>query len=108
MQQEIEMAIRWKAMLTCTMTLLSALAVTAAPAAAHECESYNGSECDPDECKDGENHKHTHLKYWWEPGEDESCASTKSGEPPCRVLNQDVPQILCDLSGDVDSQPSLP
>lgn len=66
---------------------------------AHECESYDGKKCDPDGCKDGENHKHTHLRRWYE-GDDESCTSSVTPNDPngCSILGvDDWPEALCDI-----------
>lgn len=82
-----------------TNLVLAALLVTslvgvATPTTAHVCKGYEG--CDPDACHEGENHEHTDYNYVTE---DEYCKSEAPGdttdEPDCRILNIEVPDIIC-------------
>ena len=93
-------ALAW--LLTC---LLATVATASMPtAAAHNCKSYDESECDPNGCIEGQAHYHKHLRHWWE-GDDEYCQTEGKKEekedPPakekCIIADKEFPRGVCDL-----------
>lgn len=80
------------------LLLASGSVLASGGALAHECSSYDRDACNPDSCRDGENHHHTHMRHWWE-GKDEYCQSKARPErDDCYVGPVRVPDIICEVS----------
>lgn len=86
------------ARLVCLALVTAGFAVFALPkASAHTCASYSDT-CNPDGCKEGEDHDHT--RYHWI-GEDEHCESHKKDpEPSCK--GSLIERLICVIIGPSD------
>lgn len=85
------------------MLVTSAWVATLGSVAAHKCESYERSECNPDKCVEGEDHRHTHLRHWWE-GENEMCETKSQREDDgCTVLGITLPDWVCGAAASAPS-----
>lgn len=71
---------RFRAFCAAICLISVAFVATLVPSAsAHTCRAYD-DRCDPNGCKEGEDHDHTRLHHW--PEEDESCISKKKDPEP--------------------------
>lgn len=70
-------------------------------AEAHKCDNYDRESCDPTACEEGENHKHTLRKKWYDPSKDESCESKADPQSDdCEYNDIEFPSLVCRLLED--------
>jgi hypothetical protein len=83
------------AMLIASVLIVSSVIVVVPDAAAHSCTSETDPNCDPNGCKDGEDHDHTKRNKW--PKRDESCTSEaeKPVEMGCSYNGVSFPEVAC-------------